>query len=99
MGSEMCIRDRRHAAHTESIYETVEAILETQVQSDVLYAHVRWSNPDNSDDCTWQPFHELFQDVPDMVRAYVRDNDDDAAAKALKNLDNTDTPSSVLQDL
>ena len=92
-------RCKRHAVHTEPIYEKVEAILETQVQIDVLYADVRWSNPDNSDDCTWQPFHELFQDVPDMVRAYVRDNDDDAAGKALENFEHTTTPSSVLQDL
>ena len=41
------------------------------IVNDVLFGHVRWQSHDGVDDCTRQPFDELCQDVPDIVRDYI----------------------------
>ena len=71
------------AAHTESIYETVEEILGTELRDGELYAHIKWSSPEDKEDCTWQKFSEMLEDIPDMIKEYVKTSQDHYAAEAL----------------
>ena len=49
-----------------------------------LYIQVRWSSSDGSDDITWQPFGELFEDVLDMLQEYAHRTADRHVLEELK---------------
>ena len=73
-----------HAEHTESIYETVEELMQSKHHRGQLYIQVRWSRSDGSDDITWQPFGELFEDVLDMLQEYAHRTADRHVLEELK---------------
>ena len=59
------------AERTESRYEVIEKIVDLGQDRDVLFFRVQWEGLPDEQDYTWQPVEELYDDVPDVVNAFL----------------------------
>lgn len=59
------------AERTESRYDIIEKIVEVAEADDGIFFQVQWKGLPDKRDLNWQPIHELYTDVPDMVTNFI----------------------------
>lgn len=61
-----------YATHTEAAYEIIDEIIGIGEAEGELWIQVKWLGLPDETDFTWQKLSELYQDVPEMVQAYLK---------------------------
>lgn len=62
----------KQTEHIEANYEMVEKLLDIGESDDGLCIQVQWLGQPDKSDWTWQPVQELYEDVPDRVKTFLK---------------------------
>ena len=76
------------ADKSESRYEIVDAIVALGKAPDGIFFKVRWDGLPDERDHTWHDIHQLYQDIPQKVKEFLKSTDDvSLAVEAARQLD------------
>lgn len=72
-----------HAKHTETMYEDVRFLRKVHKSGNSYKVLVEWEGLPDTCNYTWEPIGNLFEDIPEMLTKYLKDEKTTVAKNAI----------------
>ena len=61
----------KYAEHTETMYQSARALRSIRQTDDSLQALVEWEGLPDSEDLTWEPLLQIYEDLPGLLHDFL----------------------------